>query len=69
MLEKKLTQKVRVAFNNKKRLVVPLMGFPGLNMTNATIKLAQQNYVILQLKSLRIYTFVNWCRSTDDLFS
>lgn len=34
-------------FNARKqgrRLVVPLVGFPGLNITNCTIKLAQQNY-------------------------
>jgi uroporphyrinogen decarboxylase len=30
--------------NERRRLVAPLVGFPGLNMTNCTIKLAQQNY-------------------------
>ena len=30
--------------NERRRLLVPLVGFPGLNMTNCTIKLAQQNY-------------------------
>jgi uroporphyrinogen decarboxylase len=32
------------AQNDGRRLVVPLVGFPGLNMTGCTIKLAQQNY-------------------------
>jgi len=32
------------AITAKRRLVAPLLGFPGLNLTGATIKLAQQNY-------------------------
>ncbi len=32
------------ARNEERRLVAPLVGFPGLNMTGCTIKLAQQNY-------------------------
>jgi len=32
------------ARNEGRRLVVPLVGFPGLNMTGCSIKLAQQNY-------------------------
>lgn len=32
------------AREEKKRLVVPLAGFPGLNLTGCTIKLAQQNF-------------------------
>ena len=39
-----LTEKVREAYSEKRRLVAPLAGFPGLNLTNCTIKLAQQNY-------------------------
>ena len=39
-----LLESVRKAYNEKRRLVVPLMGFPGLNITESTIKLAQQNY-------------------------
>jgi len=34
----------RKAQDEGRRLVVPLMGFPGLNMTGCTIKLAQQNF-------------------------
>jgi len=30
--------------NEGRRMVAPLVGFPGLNMTGCTIKLAQQNY-------------------------
>ena len=37
-------EKLRSAQNEGRRLVVPLVGFPGLNMTGCTIKLAQQNY-------------------------
>ena len=32
------------AQNDGRRVVAPLVGFPGLNMTDCTIKLAQQNY-------------------------
>ncbi len=39
-----LYKKVTEAQRAKCRLVAPLMGFPGLNMTGCTIKLAQQNY-------------------------
>jgi len=42
--EKLLLQALKFANQNKKRLVVPLIGFPGLKLTNSTIKLAQQNY-------------------------
>ena len=35
---------IALARNERRRLVAPLVGFPGLNMTNCTIKLAQQNY-------------------------
>jgi uroporphyrinogen decarboxylase len=44
MKENLLTHRVRKAWREKKRLVVPLMGFPGLTLTGASIKLAQQNY-------------------------
>ncbi len=44
MQGKNIFRKVREAYNENKRLVAPLMGFPGLNMTNASVKLAQQNY-------------------------
>lgn len=36
--------KILSARSQGRRLVVPLVGFPGINMTNCTIKLAQQNY-------------------------
>ena len=42
--EKPFIQAVRKAYNEKRRLVVPLIGFPGLNITGCTIKLAQQNF-------------------------
>jgi len=32
------------AYKQGKRLVAPLMGFPGLTLTKSTVKLAQQNY-------------------------
>ncbi len=35
---------VEKSLREKTRLIVPLMGFPGLSMTGCTIKLAQQNY-------------------------
>jgi uroporphyrinogen decarboxylase len=37
-------RKLKRAQNEGRRLVVPLIGFPGLNMTGCTIKLAQQNF-------------------------
>jgi uroporphyrinogen decarboxylase len=36
--------KVEQARKQRRRLVVPLMGFPGLSLTRCTVKLAQQNY-------------------------
>ncbi len=44
MFEKPFHQKLIAAQNDGRRLVVPLVGFPGVNMTGGTIKLAQQNY-------------------------
>jgi len=43
MIEKPFRRKLTSAQNDGRRLVVPLVGFPGLNMTDCTIKLAQQN--------------------------
>ncbi len=37
-------RKLTAAQNEGRRLVAPLIGFPGLNMTGCTVKLAQQNY-------------------------
>lgn len=39
-----LHDKVLQAYGEGRRLVAPLLGFPGLSITNCTIKLAQQNY-------------------------
>ena len=44
MLPNLFHEKIRAAQNKGRRLVAPLLGFPGLNMTGCTIKLAQQNY-------------------------
>ncbi|MBN2275866.1 MAG: uroporphyrinogen decarboxylase family protein [Bacteroidales bacterium] len=41
---KTLFKKTRTAYTSDQRLICPLMGFPGLNLVNSTIKLAQQNY-------------------------
>ena len=45
MPEKLLNREVKAAYQRGRRLVVPLMGFPGLSITGGNIKLAQQNYV------------------------
>jgi len=42
--ENKLHRALQEANQKKQRLVAPLLGFPGLKITNSTIKLAQQNY-------------------------
>lgn len=39
-----LNNAVMNAWQEKRRLVVPLLGFPGLTLTGSTIKLTQQNY-------------------------
>lgn len=44
MTAKLFTKMIKQAASEKRRLVVPLVGFPGLNITNCTIKLAQQNF-------------------------
>lgn len=44
MTEKPFLQLVKRAQNEKRRLVAPLIGFPGVNLTGCTVKLAQQNY-------------------------
>lgn len=44
MVEKIFVKMVRKATEEKRRLVAPLLGFPGLNLTGCNIKLAQQNY-------------------------
>lgn len=42
---KNLVEIVKKAYSQKKRLVVPLLGFPGVKMVGTSIKLAQQNYM------------------------
>jgi len=44
MTEKPFAVMARRARREGRRLVAPLVGFPGLNMTGCTVKLAQQNY-------------------------
>jgi len=44
MTRKPLLEMIALARNERRRLVAPLIGFPGLNITGCTIKLAQQNY-------------------------
>jgi uroporphyrinogen decarboxylase len=43
-LENILLNLTRKAFTEKRRLIVPLVGFPGVKMVGSSIKLAQQNY-------------------------
>ncbi len=44
MGEKLFKQLVKKANEENRRLIAPLIGFPGINLTGCTIKLAQQNY-------------------------
>ena len=44
MIKEPLLEQLEAARSEKRRLVVPLLGFPGLTMTGTTIKVAQQNY-------------------------
>jgi len=44
MSQKSITKVVQEAYKEGRRLVAPLMGFPGLRLKGSTIKLAQQNY-------------------------
>ena len=39
-----LAELAQRAYDDKRRLVAPLVGFPGVEMIGSTIKLAQQNY-------------------------
>jgi uroporphyrinogen decarboxylase len=43
-MEKSLLREVRKAYASGERLTCPLMGFPGLQLVDSNIKLAQQNY-------------------------
>lgn len=44
MIHKPFHDMIALARNERRRLVAPLVGFPGLNITGCNIKLAQQNY-------------------------
>lgn len=44
MKENKIYELTEDAYRKGKRLVAPLVGFPGLNLYPSTIKVAQQNY-------------------------
>ena len=44
MIRSPFKEKLNSTANEGRRMVAPLVGFPGLNMTGGTIKLAQQNY-------------------------
>ena len=52
MLETPLHHLLEDALVKRRRLVAPLMGFPGLTLTGSTIKLAQQN-VQEQVRTLK----------------
>ncbi len=43
-MAKTLAALAQEAFREKRRLVAPLAGFPGVNITGSTIKIAQQNF-------------------------
>jgi uroporphyrinogen decarboxylase len=43
-LQRGLLSLVRQAYKEKRRLIAPLIGFPGINIVGSTIKLAQQNF-------------------------
>jgi uroporphyrinogen decarboxylase len=44
MKEKRLAVLAKQAYEEGKRIVAPLMGFPGVELTGSNIKLAQQNF-------------------------
>ncbi len=44
MSEKRLAGMARVEYEKGRRIVAPLMGFPGVELTGSNIKLAQQNF-------------------------
>jgi len=44
--KKKLSQLTRVAYSQNRRLIAPLVGFPGCNLTGFSIKVAQQNHSV-----------------------
>jgi uroporphyrinogen decarboxylase len=44
--ENQLFKKVKEAYDNGRRLIAPLVGFPGCNLTGFSIKVAQQNHSV-----------------------
>lgn len=46
MMTKSLAERTKEAYQERKRLVVPLLGFPGVQLSETSIKLAQQNYQV-----------------------
>ncbi len=44
MKEKRLAVLAKQAYDEGRRIVAPLMGFPGVELTGSNIKLAQQNF-------------------------
>jgi uroporphyrinogen decarboxylase len=44
MKEKRLAQLARIEHEKGKRIVAPLVGFPGVDLVGSNIKLAQQNF-------------------------
>ncbi len=44
MVRSTLAHMAKTQYEKGRRMVVPLMGFPGLAITGVSIKLAQQNY-------------------------
>ncbi len=45
MSRKLLLNALSTANSEQRRLVMPLLGFPGINLVRSTIKVAQQNYI------------------------
>ena len=43
-VKKTLAEIVQEKYRKKKRIVAPLLGFPGVELTGSNIKIAQQNY-------------------------
>jgi uroporphyrinogen decarboxylase len=44
-MTKSLAERTKEAHQERKRLVVPLLGFPGVQLSGTSIELAQQNYM------------------------
>jgi uroporphyrinogen decarboxylase len=44
MRSTRLAELARAAYGAGRRLVAPLMGFPGVEMTGSSIKIVQQNF-------------------------